>query len=374
MPPSLTWEIKESLVYELDIIFTMLNDYLPQASYSEDLAEFFSRIPQEMVSEIRSILGEGKHFYKLLAPAAYATGTLFEEDFSLATMPIRQMGLQEAVVKIVERSRLDGLELKQNPDSTNLEQFKRTLMVFFTQNEINMGFTTEQNDSHIHVLEKDVILLSRLLKDGDLHARFWHWVDRFYYQIFLPWRLDRKALMSAETERARMALEKQDFRQMVDWLPQSSPLKTSGEIIQTMQTKGLHTIFIVEPFQLPDFWFLIPNALVTSFAEGKDLYRHFFGFMEDLSVRLKALADPTRLAILRIVRSSPQDNTLIATHLGISRPTVSIHAKQLREAGLIKTYEDGRSVRHEVVYREVRRLFSDLERFLDLPPENKDDN
>jgi DNA-binding transcriptional ArsR family regulator len=139
-----------------------------------------------------------------------------------------------------------------------------------------------------------------------------------------------------------------------------------------MQQKGLHVIFITEPFQLPDFWFILPQGPATSFAEGGDLYRHFFAFMEDLSVRLKALADPTRLAIMRIVRSSPQDNTVIATHLGISRPTVSIHAKQLREAGLIRTFEEGRSVRHEVVYQEIRRLFQDLERFLDLPPEEDD--
>jgi len=62
-------------------------------------------------------------------------------------------------------------------------------------------------------------------------------------------------------------------------------------------------------------------------------------------------------------------NTEIAEYLGMSRPTVSVHAKILRQAGLIRSRQDGRLVRHEIVPAEVRRLFHDLERFLDLPEE-----
>jgi DNA-binding transcriptional ArsR family regulator len=63
------------------------------------------------------------------------------------------------------------------------------------------------------------------------------------------------------------------------------------------------------------------------------------------------------------------DNTEIAAFLGLSRPTVSIHARILREAGLIRTHADGRSVRHELNTPEVRRLFEELEKFLALPEE-----
>jgi DNA-binding transcriptional ArsR family regulator len=60
-------------------------------------------------------------------------------------------------------------------------------------------------------------------------------------------------------------------------------------------------------------------------------------------------------------------NTEIAESLGLARPTVSVHAKILREAGLIRSEQDGRQVRHEIAPAEVRRLFRDLEEFLDLP-------
>ena len=66
-------------------------------------------------------------------------------------------------------------------------------------------------------------------------------------------------------------------------------------------------------------------------------------------------------------------NTEIADYLGLARPTVSIHAKILREAGLIRSHQDGRLVRHALVPGAVRHLFHDLERFLDLPADEKDE-
>lgn len=87
--------------------------------------------------------------------------------------------------------------------------------------------------------------------------------------------------------------------------------------------------------------------------------------------RAKAIADPTRLSILRIIRHFSMDNTQIADYLGIARPTVSVHAKLLREAGLIDTIQEGRQARHTVKAAEVRRLFEDLIRFLDLPDEER---
>ena len=76
---------------------------------------------------------------------------------------------------------------------------------------------------------------------------------------------------------------------------------------------------------------------------------------------------PTRLMILRMIRQFDLMNTEMADLLGLSRPTVSVHARILREAGLIRSYEDGRAVRHQIVPEAVRELFDDLEKLLDLP-------
>ena len=63
------------------------------------------------------------------------------------------------------------------------------------------------------------------------------------------------------------------------------------------------------------------------------------------TVKLKALADPTRISILRMIRYFDADNTQIAGWLDVSRPTVSVHAKTLAEAGFISTERDGRQAR-----------------------------
>ena len=57
---------------------------------------------------------------------------------------------------------------------------------------------------------------------------------------------------------------------------------------------------------------------------------------EDLSSRFKALADPTRLAIVNRLASSGDSCVCEFDSLGLSQPTISHHLRILREAGLIQ--------------------------------------
>jgi DNA-binding transcriptional ArsR family regulator len=56
---------------------------------------------------------------------------------------------------------------------------------------------------------------------------------------------------------------------------------------------------------------------------------------------LKALAEPHRRAILRLVRDEPRSVTEIAEHFDITQQAVSLHLKVLREAGLVAVRRDG---------------------------------
>jgi DNA-binding transcriptional ArsR family regulator len=57
---------------------------------------------------------------------------------------------------------------------------------------------------------------------------------------------------------------------------------------------------------------------------------------------LRAVADPTRRAILRLVRDGEVAAGEIATHFpAISRPAVSQHLRVLAEAGLVSVRPDG---------------------------------
>ena len=57
---------------------------------------------------------------------------------------------------------------------------------------------------------------------------------------------------------------------------------------------------------------------------------------EHLSARFKALADPTRLAIVNRLASEGDSCVCDFSSLGLSQPTISHHVKVLREAGLIE--------------------------------------
>jgi DNA-binding transcriptional ArsR family regulator len=55
----------------------------------------------------------------------------------------------------------------------------------------------------------------------------------------------------------------------------------------------------------------------------------------------RAIADPTRREILRLLRSGQRTVGDIASNFTQSRPAISKHLRQLRSAGLIVTHERG---------------------------------
>jgi DNA-binding transcriptional ArsR family regulator len=63
--------------------------------------------------------------------------------------------------------------------------------------------------------------------------------------------------------------------------------------------------------------------------------------MTYVSTALAALADPTRRAIFERLGDGPRSVGAIARGLPISRPAVSQHLKQLKEAGLVTDHADG---------------------------------
>jgi ArsR family transcriptional regulator len=70
----------------------------------------------------------------------------------------------------------------------------------------------------------------------------------------------------------------------------------------------------------------------------------------------RALADPTRREILRLLREGPQTSGEIAEHFPTSWPTVSRHLAVLRDAGLIQSERNGQ----QIVYELNTTVFQDL--------------
>jgi DNA-binding transcriptional ArsR family regulator len=79
---------------------------------------------------------------------------------------------------------------------------------------------------------------------------------------------------------------------------------------------------------------------------------------EDLDRVWKALADPTRRAILDLLRLRPRTTTEIVEQIpDISRFGVMKHLAVLRGAGLVQTREDGRSVVNSLNVVPIRLIY-----------------
>ena len=84
----------------------------------------------------------------------------------------------------------------------------------------------------------------------------------------------------------------------------------------------------------------------------------------EISANIKALADPTRLAILLRLAREPASVTELARQFQISQPTVSAHVQVLREAGLLEEKTVGRSGSLSASQEGLRRLFANAEESL----------
>ena len=63
-----------------------------------------------------------------------------------------------------------------------------------------------------------------------------------------------------------------------------------------------------------------------------------------MELTLRALADPSRRKILRLLREADLTAGMIAERFPMTAPSVSHHLKVLKEANLVRTERDGRYV------------------------------
>ena len=79
---------------------------------------------------------------------------------------------------------------------------------------------------------------------------------------------------------------------------------------------------------------------------------------DDLDRVWKALADPTRRAILDLLRRKPRTTTEIVEQVpALSRFGVMKHIAVLREAGLVQSRDEGRSVVNSLNVIPIRLIY-----------------
>jgi DNA-binding transcriptional ArsR family regulator len=99
---------------------------------------------------------------------------------------------------------------------------------------------------------------------------------------------------------------------------------------------------------------------------------------ESVARRLKAVADPTRLALLHSLASAPSTVSELAHLFRLAQPTVSMHVKVLRQSGLVRSEREAGKLRLSADPAAVESLLADLRQAVlqgqtqvkraDLPP------
>lgn len=365
------WSVGQSIAWELDTALTLVTGSLTPDELPDELAALWHAAPADWRAESATFL-DGNHTpVSLVSEAAPWAGVLYEDDYARVTLAVRTLTTTSALAAVAPLAAAYG-EVA-NANLATADQLVDLVTRLTARLYQAIGFDVDSASLPVRHTTRDLEHVVRILYDGDLHARFWHWIDRFYYEVYRPWRASRAHAVELAMQQAIQVLgaaSSLDHAPDVAWLPAQNPLLRYPELRTAVARGDLRVFFWVEPFGLADHWALLPGTVALSFAEPGGLYAGFYASAGRLASQISALSDPTRLIILRLIRNFGMINTEVADFLQLARPTVSIHAKILRAAGFIRSTQKGREVRHELVPDELRNLFQELTRFLDLPPDD----
>lgn len=361
------WRIDRSIASELDLaIYLSLvipREGLiePEEGFRHEAADLIRQVPREWFDDLR---GWTENFADWLSVNEYLArwaGVLYGEDYEAATAAMRHLTPGAAYQSLVPVAVRYGLEL--DPSASTPEP----LIALTRSVEDQLMLEADVRQTALP-LKAAAATAADTLVGGPLHDRFWHWMDRFYYGVYRGWRESRLDFMADLEERAVEHLGSASGAGVpsVDWMSAENPLVTHPGLRRLVEAGDLTVVFWVEPFGLASTWTHLPGEIKLSFAEPGTLSEQFTIVVVELATIMKALADPTRLRILRLIRHFDLDNTQIASYLNISRPTVSVHARVLREAGLITTERTGRQARHTMNPGAMERVYDALGSLFDV--------
>jgi len=352
------WTVGTSIALELESACQLLSMTKP-----EELPPDLASIPAEWWAEGNALAGSDQRWSWWLGTAAWLAGVLTADDYRTATLAVRELTPAAALQRLTQEL---GLPCATLP-ADRVDQVAQLVAIgteWLTGAYDRHGIAHAQAEHSGDFVRQHLFALTRILKGGDLHGRFWFWLDQAYFQFYHRWRETRRTYM----ERQAQEVESHLATQGVGGLAPQNPVQYYPGLRSAVEKGELRLYCWIEPFDLYDFWFLYPGFVAVAVGHPSQGFAGFRADAERVATRLKALADPNRLVILRLVRNFAMDNTEMANYLGVSRQTVSVHAQILREAGLIQTRQRGRQASHTVQPGEVERLCAELMRILDIQP------
>jgi len=233
--------------------------------------------------------------------------------------------------------------------------------------EVYPAMLCEEESDRLAVLRR----LRRLHQSAEFRSRYAVAVRRTWEAVRGDWeRYGRHAVAHAVAHRRHLAA------QGADWHEVTRGDCDHGDLLaQCVERQGPGTEVVVVPAYYTHLGLLIdlPGKVVVGVRPDMTAVDARVR-TEAIARRLKALSDPTRLAILDALHRSPRSVTELAGLFGLSQPTVSNHVKLLRDVGLVADRRDGARRRLVVQTDEAADLLVGLGEVLaPARPDGEDD-
>jgi DNA-binding transcriptional ArsR family regulator len=205
--------------------------------------------------------------------------------------------------------------------------------------------------------------LEQLRSDASLRKRYVDLLQALWSDVHEDWEGTGRAAVTAEAQKWSRALESgTPYRQLLRvqhiWPPRpetdtfADAAEAGGNLTMTPSWFGGHISVLEFDGQV---------YVGRGIQVGEPSFKQVAA---EVSSRIKALADPTRLAILLRLAREPASVTEIARQFGLSQPTVSAHVQVLREAGLLEEKTVGRSAQLSASEEGLHRMFAHAEESL----------
>lgn len=199
--------------------------------------------------------------------------------------------------------------------------------------------------------------LRELRESADARARYGALLRDFWGALEPFWRsTGRRVAGEMAAELRRKLRECDDLRAV---LPSSSFVRKEryAPLIAASMERGQLVLVPLAMALEGKLMYALPDLVVI--GHGPEADRTLSREREQAAAaaaRLKVLADPTRNAILGRILHHPTSITDLASMLDLSQPTVSVHVKMLREAGLVKAEKSGASTLYSAERATIERF------------------
>jgi len=217
--------------------------------------------------------------------------------------------------------------------------------------------------------DRRVILLrlARLQESSELRRRYVALVRDMWEAIRGDWEMSgRVAVEVAIAARRELAAKGADWHEVA-----RSECDVGQLLDQTVAALGPAGELVVVPayFTHKGLFCDLPGVVVVG-VRTDNTGAQARARTEALARRLKAISDPTRLAMLDSLRNGPRTVTEIAAAFSLAQPTISNHVKVLRDAGLVADVRDGKRRNLVVQTDKVEDLLTGLHDVLSGPGES----